>query len=55
VGDAGYEAVIEWSRVQEERPSSSTSGGQSGGGPVAACGWVVVDFVTFLVCDVKSA
>lgn len=30
-GDSGYCAVIEWSSVQELRPSCSTSGGQSEG------------------------
>lgn len=28
VGDGGYAAAREWRRVQEERPSCSTSGGQ---------------------------
>ena len=32
VGVTGEEAVMEWRRVQEERPRSSTSGGQSAGG-----------------------
>jgi len=31
-GRSGYEAAIECRRFQEERPSTSTSGGQSGGG-----------------------
>lgn len=33
-GFAGYCAVMECSSVQDARPSCSTSGGQSGGGPV---------------------
>jgi hypothetical protein len=46
---------MEWRRVQEERPSSSTSGGQAGGGPVATRECPVVDLVIVLVCEVKSA
>ena len=38
VGWTGYVAVMECSRVQELRPSSSTSGGQSLGGATAAWG-----------------
>jgi hypothetical protein len=32
VGCVGYCAAMEWRRVQDERPSCSTSGGQSLGG-----------------------
>jgi hypothetical protein len=46
---------MEWRRVQEERPNSSTSGGQAGGGPVATRECSVVDLVIVLVWEVKSA
>jgi hypothetical protein len=55
VGEDGYEAVMEWRSVQEDRPSSSTSGGQSGGGPVTAWGWLALALITFLVCEAQSA
>lgn len=45
---------MEWRRVQEERPSSSTSGGQASGGPVATRECPIVDLVIVLVCEVKS-
>lgn len=54
---SGYVAAIEWRRVQVERPSASTSGGQSEGielaGEVAgaARGAVEVVFVLVLVLD----
>lgn len=44
----GYVAVIEWRSAHEDRPSWSTSGGQSAGGcssDVAAAGGVVVDML----------
>lgn len=46
VGFVGYVAVMEWSRVHEERPRASTSGGQSEGseGAVAAAVAVAGDF-----------
>lgn len=34
---------MECKRVQEERPRTSTSGGQSGGGPEEVCGCVIVE------------
>jgi hypothetical protein len=39
-GDSGYEALRVCRRVQVERPSCSTSGGQSGGGASVAGAWV---------------
>lgn len=51
VGDTGYVAVMEWRRVQEERPSCSTSGGQSVGGAELTAIALVIPFL----CEVKSA
>jgi hypothetical protein len=36
VGESGYVAAMEWRSVQLERPSSTTSGGQSVGGGLGA-------------------
>jgi len=50
----GYVAVMEWSRVQDERPRASTSGGQFSGcdrEEVAPAGGVVVEtFEGDVVC-----
>lgn len=54
VGVTGYEAVIEWRSVQEDRPSCSTSGGQSDGGPAAARTLAGAPFAIFLLCDAQS-
>ena len=43
-------AAIECSKVQDERPSSSTSGGQFGGGATATAGADILDFLA----DMKS-
>jgi uncharacterized protein (DUF362 family) len=57
---SGYVAAIEWSSVHVERPSSSTSGGQSegvsfGGGVVAAAAAsAAVDVVMLLVLGVEA-
>jgi hypothetical protein len=51
-------AEREWRRVQVERPRSSTSGGQSGGGLWAGWGRVEEtgrERVDFLVCAAQSA
>jgi hypothetical protein len=52
---SGYVAAIEWRRVQVERPSASTSGGQSEGielaGEVAGAARGAVEVVFVLVLD----
>jgi len=45
VGFSGYVAAIECNNVQDERPSSSTSGGQFDGGATAIGVVVFVDFL----------
>lgn len=44
-----------WRSVQEERPSCSTSGGQSDGGPEMTSLLTVPPFVVFFVCAAQSA
>lgn len=55
VGVVGYEAAIEWRSVHEERPSCSTSGGQSDAGPAVTFLLVVAPFVFFFVWEAQSA
>lgn len=55
-GLLGYEALREWRSVQVERPSCSTSGGQSvGSGEVVVPGAVVVALLRDLDAPVKEA
>ena len=55
VGETGYEAAIEWRSVQDERPSCSTSGGQSEGGAAVTSLLAVPPFVVFFVWAAQSA
>lgn len=46
---------MEWRSVQDDRPSCSTSGGQSEGGPAVTSRPAVPPLVTFLVWEAQSA
>lgn len=49
----GYEAEIVCNKVQVLRPSSSTSGGQSGGGATDAVSTAGGEDVSVVVCDLS--